>query len=31
MIASAIGTPSMPARAADAGEPPTAIQTGSGG
>ena len=30
MIASAIGRPSAPARATDCGEPPTAIQTGSG-
>ena len=30
MIASAIGSPSIPARTADSGVPPTAIQTGSG-
>ena len=30
MIASAIGRPSVPARIADSGEPPTATQTGSG-
>ena len=30
MIASAIGRPSIPARAADSGAPPTATQTGSG-
>ena len=30
MIASAIGSPSAPARATDCGVPPTAIQTGSG-
>ena len=30
MIASAIGRPRYPARAADSGLPPTATQTGSG-
>ncbi len=30
MIASAIGSPSAPARYADSGVPPTATQTGSG-
>ena len=30
MIASAIGSPSVPARAADCGVPPTATHTGSG-
>jgi hypothetical protein len=30
MIASAIGRPSRPARTADSGAPPTAIQTGAG-
>ena len=30
MIASAIGRPSVPARTADSGAPPTATHTGSG-
>ena len=30
MIASAIGSPSVPARTADSGAPPTATHTGSG-